>query len=794
MSGRITRSTTRSRSTGQSNASRESSREQFPSTSSPVVVAPDSSVPPHAGATDVLFATSVRQSATTDEFASEVFSHLAPGVAPPSPTVSAEGNGSPSLGATGLELPPCTAEQHNEDMELQSAGSIGSSLQAMFDEPADSPQLPPVLLSAHAPIDYTALAAALYPMLEGTVSQCVQSVLQIDRENKRPQTSMEHYTDEDEPAASKKRRVRSSSSPSSPYGEQPPRQSSEEPAVYEDTGHPLRPVAPLEPIEVKRRESGATNQSSVFTTETVPLPIVLACLPDERERYGRRRGVVGTEDSWLAEPFAKWYLREGVSHIVQAWARNFREIQQLKKQAEENQRIRKDDHSDCEEVECFRLDDPSWISPRTVDPARSSRSIRALWPRISQKEGDRLMNIIPKFDLGSKDPELNDFCAYYARYRHTLSCQGTEVANYILVQSVDMDSVRALHSSFGNRLPLLETHLLARYMGQAIYRRTKEDLLQKTRELRLGECGCHTVKDLNQRVVDLIFCRYDKCSAVELCTSMVYGLSYHMPGSDRHPFYQKVEAIYPTVMEAAMGHDADDMPTVGRQFNLGQKGVPKNSEEAEEFAEFLVKVASRRFSRATEAARFREVLVGTSQGSSRAPKVSSTSAQQQQQKKPKENEQGQEPRRSDLKCTFCGRSGHSEEKCWRKHPALRRRRSEGRGTSDPSAGSWTRGDGRKPYWPGDNQSRGRGRGKRGGGPPQKPSASDHRQQSSQNISVPSTGLKAQLKSDSALIAAITAWAGRSSSLAAPQDTEQQAPPPAATNPKSEQDFQHRGAQ
>lgn len=50
---------------------------------------------------------------------------------------------------------------------------------------------------------------------------------------------------------------------------------------------------------------------------------------------------------------------------------------------------------------------------------------------------------------------------------------------------------------------------------------------------------------------------------------MVYGLSYHMTDSDRHPFYQKVEAVYPTAMEAAMGHDADDMPTVGRRFDQG---------------------------------------------------------------------------------------------------------------------------------------------------------------------------------------------------------------------------------
>lgn len=107
------------------------------------------------------------------------------------------------------------------------------------------------------------------------------------------------------------------------------------------------------------------------------------------------------------------------------------------------------------------------------------------------------MNLIPKFDLRNADPELKDFCAYYARYRHTLDCQGTRIANYILVQSVDMDSVRALHTAFGNRLPLIGTHLLARYMGQAIYRRMKVDLLEKTRELRPGMCGCHMIKNLD---------------------------------------------------------------------------------------------------------------------------------------------------------------------------------------------------------------------------------------------------------------------------------------------------------
>lgn len=76
-----------------------------------------------------------------------------------------------------------------------------------------------------------------------------------------------------------------------------------------------------------------------------------------------------------------------------------------------------------------------------------------------------------------------------------LTCQGPRIANYILVQSVDMDAVRVLHTSLGNRLPALENHILARYMGQAIYRKMRVDLLERTRCLKEGYYGCHTLKD-----------------------------------------------------------------------------------------------------------------------------------------------------------------------------------------------------------------------------------------------------------------------------------------------------------
>lgn len=38
------------------------------------------------------------------------------------------------------------------------------------------------------------------------------------------------------------------------------------------------------------------------------------------------------------------------------------------------------------------------------------------------------MNVIPKLDLGSADPELKDFCAYFAKHRYELPrSQGCEL-------------------------------------------------------------------------------------------------------------------------------------------------------------------------------------------------------------------------------------------------------------------------------------------------------------------------------------------------------------------------------
>lgn len=145
-----------------------------------------------------------------------------------------------------------------------------------------------------------------------------------------------------------------------------------------------------------------------------------------------------------------------------------------------------------------------------------------------------------------------------------------------------------------------------------------------------------------------------------------------------------------------MGNETEEYPT-RRRYEQGQCRVPATSEEADAFADSVVKVASRRFSKITGAARHREVLIGTTQNQQRGKQtaISSISAKSQQNQKPSSSNKKDE-QRLQLRCTVCERMGDSEETCCKKHPELRPLRKD-------SAKSWTKGDGRKPQWPGDQQ-------------------------------------------------------------------------------------------
>lgn len=232
----------------------------------------------------------------------------------------------------------------------------------------------------------------------------------------------------------------------------------------------------------------------------------------------------------------------------------------------------------------------------------------------------------------------------------------------------------------------------------------------------------------------MLFCRYDKCSAVQLCTSIVYGLSYHMPETDRQTFYSKVEAVYPTVMEAAMGNDIEDMPQGGRRLDQGQKRIPATSQEAEDFAAYVVKIASRRFSKATELARFKEVLIGTNKHLPKQTKVASVTTIKPKPKNALEQEVPKTEQNPRMVCPFCRRIGHTGDKCWKKHPQLRSSSSSRREPPKSSNEGWTKGEGRKPYWPNDDKRNDRGRRKQSSN--QKSSASRDSQPKSSATTTP----------------------------------------------------------
>lgn len=147
--------------------------------------------------------------------------------------------------------------------------------------------------------------------------------------------------------------------------------------------------------------------------------------------------------------------------------------------------------------------------------------------------------------------------------------------------------------------------------------------MERTRTLRVNRFGCHTLRDLNQRVVDLVFCRADKCTPLQLCTSMVYCLSYHIPEEDRLAFYQQVGQVYPKIQRVLNSMESEEPFAAPAALLPHQRRIPNSSIEADEFADYVVQVASQRFSRAVEAARHRELLSNIAHRKLRA---SSTSA------------------------------------------------------------------------------------------------------------------------------------------------------------------------
>lgn len=147
---------------------------------------------------------------------------------------------------------------------------------------------------------------------------------------------------------------------------------------------------PLENIDHKGLGLDSVSPS-IEGTMLVPMNIVGACRPSEREYYNRFNTKPGGLDKWHAKAFARWYLKESVSITVQSWARNYLEMDQLQRQAAEQlKKQQRSPGSDCEEVEYSVLaDGPAWMAPRTVAPDSHSTSIRSLWPQITPKEGDR---------------------------------------------------------------------------------------------------------------------------------------------------------------------------------------------------------------------------------------------------------------------------------------------------------------------------------------------------------------------------------------------------------------------
>ena len=433
----------------------------------------------------------------------------------------------------------------------------------------------------------------------------------------------------------------------------------------------------------------------------VPANIKALCTPDERNFYNalyRIPGTTGNEVAWPVERFANSYLNGGSSVAIIEWA--------VPRARSSSRR------STLEFLSSMAPDtQPTPRPPRSRRPVWSSKfaapvtqtgsgdfTLKEACPHVNAEEAYRKKKGVFKFDPASEDVHARDFCAWYDNYRLYFSGLARDLANYVLMQSVDEQFTHEVLNELQDEVSIIPTSYLAQEIGRTVYQKLKINPTRVANKVRLNKDGCISQYHVYRRVADLHLCRGDSCDSAQFCISLFYAFVSHAEvesTAKARQLYYALRSSYAKLM-----CEIDTSIPLTATESLNSRPVPETQEDIREFVKWLldqivVPVAE------DMAARFRRYAAEREERNPDRNNQNRVNTGNNRFKRGRDyaDDTGSEPKRGNYNrissaesktptkppndpgtpkppvvCTHCGKPNHTEDKCWIKHPELRRER------------------------------------------------------------------------------------------------------------------------
>ena len=334
---------------------------------------------------------------------------------------------------------------------------------------------------------------------------------------------------------------------------------------------------------------------------------------------------------------------------------------------------------------------PNWLShdeTLVVIAPSVLPSLTIYFPDVTEQMAHRWKKAYKEFDPKSPNLALRDYCAYVAANRIHFTVLGAPNDNYCLFMlsppTATMEALRTLK----DKSRKLTFDVIAATMGRIVYRNLNIDPVTVAANLKIGMDGCLDKKTLFMRVVELHYCQNVQLDLELFRCHVVYNIGIYMPDATRDHFFKKVEETYPTLFSVGSLISADDESLDSPLIRSDQRLMPSNPAEVHQFCSWVIRVANRpvpmyedkkqswltsrvhrpEVTRVIDEARRRTWVQGNTRVQSSMERGIMGDAQvfaaRAQSNAPRE-------KRPRDRCTFCGKMGHTEERCYARDPGLR---------------------------------------------------------------------------------------------------------------------------
>ena len=473
-----------------------------------------------------------------------------------------------------------------------------------------------------------------------------------------------------------------------------------------------------------------SQTSPVVPTDSlteVPEEIKAFCTEPERSFYNQRfRSTV-----WPVEPFSSSYINGGSSQTVREWAL-LRAKPALRRGS--SQLI----GSAIVETRAPRSRRPIWASkyqPPVTQPQQGEFTLQRACPNVNIDDAHRRLKVIDHYSATAEDESVRDFCAWFDKYRSYFSGLTRDLANYCLMSAVGGEFTYEVLNELREEVAEIPTASLALEIGRSVYSKLKIDPTEVAVMVRLNKDGCESDYHVYRRVADLHQCRTDKCAPDHFCSAMFYAFVAHAQRESK----AKSNQLYYAFRQRYASLSAENNPAISLTASeiMNSMPLPQNTDDIRDFVTWLMDQVAIPVAEdlAPQFARYakpkselqadqqkrlnRFKRKGDQPDESRRPfkrggSKSTTSAEIHTNKP--SNKPGT-PRVGAITCTHCSKPGHTEDRCWEKHPELRKERrskrlsDENTEKTDDPAPSYRVGDGKEVMFDNAAPRGGRGRGR-----------------------------------------------------------------------------------